>query len=54
MSDAILAARGADRALLAGGSYGAFVAAHRAARNPDRTTVAVLVDGAYPHFVAMN
>lgn len=38
-----------DRALLVGWSYGAFVAAHCASRNPDRTLGAVLVDGAYPY-----
>lgn len=47
--DAVLAARGVDRALLVGWSYGAFVAAHWASRNPDRTAGAVLVDGAYPY-----
>jgi pimeloyl-ACP methyl ester carboxylesterase len=47
--DAVLAARGVDRALLVGWSYGALVAAHWAARNPDRTIGAVLVDGAYPY-----
>jgi pimeloyl-ACP methyl ester carboxylesterase len=47
--DAVLAARGVDRALLVGWSYGALVAAHWAARNPDRTMGAVLVDGAYPY-----
>lgn len=47
--DAIVAARGVDRALVVGWSYGAFVAAHWAARNPDRTLGAVLVDGAQPH-----
>ena len=47
--DAVLAARGVDRALLVGWSYGAFVAAHWASRNPDRTLGAVLVDGAYPY-----
>jgi pimeloyl-ACP methyl ester carboxylesterase len=46
--DAVLAARGVDRALLVGWSYGAFVVAHWASRNPDRTVGAVLVDGAYP------
>src|SRR6266516_2052807 len=46
--DAVLEARGVDRALLVGWSYGAFVAAHWASRNPDRTIGAVLVDGAYP------
>jgi pimeloyl-ACP methyl ester carboxylesterase len=47
--DAVLAARGVDRALLVGWSYGAFVAAHWASRNPDRTLGAVLVDGAFPY-----
>jgi pimeloyl-ACP methyl ester carboxylesterase len=47
--DAVLAARGVDRALLVGWSYGAFVAAHWASRNPDRTVGAVLVDGAFPY-----
>ncbi|MFK4145162.1 alpha/beta fold hydrolase [Streptomyces sp. NPDC004065] len=47
--DAVLAARGVDRALLVGWSYGAVVAAHWAHRNPDRTVGAVLVDGAFPY-----
>ena len=47
--DAVLTARGVDRALLVGWSYGAFVAAHWASRNPDRTVGAVLVDGAQPY-----
>ncbi|GII94163.1 alpha/beta fold hydrolase [Sinosporangium siamense] len=47
--DAVLAARGVDRALAVGWSYGAFVAAHWASRNPDRAMGAVLVDGAQPH-----
>src|SRR5215471_14196405 len=47
--DAVLAARGVDRALLAGWSYGAVVAAHWASRNPGRTVGAVMVDGAYPY-----
>jgi pimeloyl-ACP methyl ester carboxylesterase len=47
--DAVLAARGVDRALLVGWSYGAFVAAHWASRNPNRTVGAVLVDGAQPY-----
>ena len=45
--DAVLA--GVDRALLVGWSYGAYVAAHWASRNPGRTVGAVLVDGAYPY-----
>jgi len=47
--DAVLAARGVDRALLVGWSYGAVVAAHWAHRNPARALGAVLVDGAFPH-----
>ncbi len=47
--DAVLAARGVDRALLVGWSYGAVVAAHWAHRNPDRTIGAIMVDGAFPH-----
>ncbi|MFD4438447.1 alpha/beta fold hydrolase [Nocardia sp. NPDC058519] len=47
--DAVLAARDVRRALVIGWSYGAFVAAHRASRNPERTVGAVLVEGAQPH-----
>ncbi|WP_392675921.1 alpha/beta fold hydrolase [Streptomyces sp. LN785] len=47
--DAVLAARGVDRALVVGWSYGAFVAAHWASRNPDRTLGVVMVEGAQPH-----
>jgi pimeloyl-ACP methyl ester carboxylesterase len=47
--DAVLAARGVDRALVVGWSYGALVAAHWAARHPERAIGAVLVDGAMPH-----
>ncbi|MFI2641912.1 alpha/beta fold hydrolase [Streptomyces sp. NPDC018610] len=47
--DAVLAARGVDRALLVGWSYGAVVAAHWAERHPARTPGAVLVDGAFPY-----
>ncbi|MEE6257850.1 alpha/beta hydrolase [Plantactinospora sonchi] len=47
--DAVLAARGVDRALVVGWSYGAVVAAHWAERNPERAVGAVLVDGAFPH-----
>ncbi|MFD2764443.1 alpha/beta fold hydrolase [Micromonospora eburnea] len=47
--DAVLAARGVDRALLVGWSYGAVVGAHWVGRNPDRALGAVLVDGAFPH-----
>ncbi|KAB1948374.1 alpha/beta hydrolase [Micromonospora sp. ALFpr18c] len=46
---AVLAARGVDRAVLVGWSYGAVVAAHWANRNPERTIGTVLVDGAFPH-----
>ncbi|WP_327148251.1 alpha/beta fold hydrolase [Nocardia sp. NBC_01329] len=48
--DTVLAARGvAGPVLLVGWSYGAFVGAHWAARNPARTLGAVLVDGAFPY-----
>jgi pimeloyl-ACP methyl ester carboxylesterase len=47
--DAVLAARGVERALVVGWSYGAFVAAHWASRNPGRTVGAVLVEGAQPY-----
>ena len=47
--DAVLAARGVDRAVVVGWSYGAFVAAHWANRNPGRALGLVLVDGAFPY-----
>jgi len=47
--DAVLAARGVDRALAVGWSYGAYIGAHWASRNPDRALGAVLVDGAQPY-----
>jgi pimeloyl-ACP methyl ester carboxylesterase len=47
--DAVLAARGVDRPLVVGWSYGVFVAAHWASRNPDRAVGAVMVDGAQPY-----
>lgn len=47
--DAVLAARSVDRALVVGWSFGAFVGAHWASRNPDRTVGAVLIEGAEPH-----
>ncbi len=47
--DAVLAARGVDRLIVVGWSYGALVAAHWASRHPDRTVGAILVDGAYPY-----
>ncbi|KON73349.1 hypothetical protein M768_10435 [Cellulosimicrobium cellulans F16] len=46
---AVLDARGVERALLVGWSYGAVVAAHWADRHPERTVGTVLVDGAFPH-----
>ena len=46
--DAVLAARGVDRPLLVGWSYGAAVAVHWADRNPDRVLGVVSVDGAVP------
>ncbi|MFJ6838717.1 alpha/beta fold hydrolase [Streptomyces sp. NPDC091209] len=47
--DTVLADPGVDRALVVGWSYGAFVAAHWAARHPGRTLGAVLVEGAQPY-----
>lgn len=47
--DAILEARGVERAVVVGWSYGAVVAAHWADRNPGRTLGLVLVDGAFPY-----
>ncbi|MGW0809956.1 alpha/beta fold hydrolase [Nonomuraea sp. NPDC002799] len=47
--DVILAARGVDRPLLVGWSYGTPVALHWAGRHPDRVLGVVSVDGAYPH-----
>ncbi|WP_406238575.1 alpha/beta fold hydrolase [Nocardia sp. NBC_01009] len=47
--DAVLAARGVQRAILVGWSYGATLAAHWAERNPDRTVGMVAVDGAMPY-----
>jgi pimeloyl-ACP methyl ester carboxylesterase len=47
--DAVLAARGVDRPIVVGWSYGAAVAVHWASRNPDRALGVVPVDGAYPH-----
>jgi len=46
--DAVLAARGVQRPLLVGWSYGAAVAAHWADRNPGRVLGVVSVDGAVP------
>ncbi|KOY58897.1 alpha/beta fold hydrolase [Streptomyces sp. XY332] len=47
--DAVLTARGVDRPILVGWSYGAMLAVHWAARNPDRIAGVVSVDGAMPH-----
>jgi pimeloyl-ACP methyl ester carboxylesterase len=46
--DAVLAARGVERPILVGWSYGAVVAVHWASRNPNRAMGIVSVDGAYP------
>ncbi|WP_225731124.1 MULTISPECIES: alpha/beta fold hydrolase [unclassified Nocardia] len=46
--DAVLAARGVDRPVLVGWSYGAALALHWATRNPDRVAGVVMVDGGYP------
>ena len=46
--DAVLEARGVDRALLVGWSYGALLGVHWASRNPARTVGVVGVDGPYP------
>ncbi|MBP0453766.1 alpha/beta hydrolase [Kitasatospora sp. RG8] len=47
--DAVLTARGVDRPILVGWSYGAMLAMHWAARHPDRASGVVSVDGALPH-----
>ncbi|GAB2521696.1 alpha/beta fold hydrolase [Nocardia heshunensis] len=46
--DAVLAARGVQRAILVGWSYGALVAVHWADRNPERVIGVVSADGAMP------
>ena len=46
---AVLAARGVDRPILVGWSYGAVVGVHWASRNPDRAVGVVPADGAYPY-----
>jgi pimeloyl-ACP methyl ester carboxylesterase len=46
--DAVLEARGVDWPVLVGWSYGAALALHWAARNPDRVAGVVMVDGGYP------
>lgn len=47
--DAVLAARGVERAVVVGWSYGAVVAAHWVHRNPGRAIGTVLVDGCFPY-----
>lgn len=47
--DTVLRARGVDRPILVGWSYGALLAVHWAARNPDRVEAVVSVDGAVPY-----
>jgi pimeloyl-ACP methyl ester carboxylesterase len=47
--DAVLTARGVERPILVGWSYGAMLAVHWAHRNPQRTAGVVCVDGAMPH-----
>src|ERR1051326_3136576 len=50
--DAVLTGRGVTmptRVVVVGWSYGAYVAAHWAGRNPERCLGAVLVEGAYPY-----
>ncbi|MCX5392437.1 alpha/beta fold hydrolase [Streptomyces sp. NBC_00094] len=47
--DAVLTARGVERPILVGWSYGAMLAVHWAARNPGRVLGVVSVDGALPH-----
>lgn len=46
--DAVLAARGVNRVLLVGWSYGALLGVHWANRHPDRALGVVGVDGPYP------
>ncbi|MEV7020532.1 alpha/beta hydrolase [Kitasatospora sp. NPDC093558] len=46
--DAVLAARGVERPILVGWSYGALIAVNWAARNPERVAGVVAVDGAMP------
>ncbi|MEU6074236.1 alpha/beta fold hydrolase [Micromonospora sp. NPDC047074] len=47
--DAVLKARGVERPLLVGWSYGALLGVVWAARNPDRVAGVVGVDGPYPY-----
>ena len=46
--DAVLKARGVERPLLVGWSYGALLGVHGAARNPGRGAAVVGVDGPFP------
>ncbi len=46
--DAVLRARGVERPILVGWSYGAFIAMYWAERHPDRVLGVVNVDGALP------
>ncbi|MEZ0069104.1 pimeloyl-ACP methyl ester carboxylesterase [Streptacidiphilus sp. MAP12-20] len=46
--DAVLKARGVERPILVGWSYGGLIAMHWAARYPDRVAAVVSVDGAMP------
>ncbi|MFE3460073.1 alpha/beta fold hydrolase [Nocardiopsis aegyptia] len=47
--DAVLEARGVDRAIVVGWSYGAATAVHWAERNPDRAMGVVCADGGLPY-----
>jgi pimeloyl-ACP methyl ester carboxylesterase len=47
--DAVLTSREIKKCIIVGWSYGAFLAAHWASRNPDTCMGAVLVDGAQPY-----
>ncbi|WP_293682677.1 alpha/beta hydrolase [uncultured Phenylobacterium sp.] len=47
--DAVLNARGVERPLLVGWSYGAYVAVHWVDRNPSRGAAVVAVDSAVPY-----
>jgi pimeloyl-ACP methyl ester carboxylesterase len=46
--DAILKARGVDKVLVVGWSYGAYIASHWVNQNPERALGAVMVDAPYP------
>lgn len=47
--DAVLAARGVNRILLVGWSYGAYISAHWSSQHPDRALGAIMVDAPYPN-----